>query len=78
MFANADTLLYPSYLLWSKRAGRKHISLNKFSKTLEDAAQQFGATAKKHRKPVGTIMVGVRLRLPQERRWKDQMLGPGG
>ena len=78
VFANADTLLYPSYLLWSKRAGRKHISLNKFSKTLEDAAQQFGATAKKHRKPVGTIMVGVRLRLPQERRWKDQMLGPGG
>lgn len=74
VYIGADEQLYANYLLWCRRSGREQVSLQRFSRTLEDAAQQFGVTARKRRVSDGRFMEGLRLRLPHEGSWKDQVL----
>lgn len=74
VYIGADEQLYANYLLWCRRSGREQVSLQRFARTLEDAAQQFGVTAKKHRTRDGRFVEGLRLRMPAERPWKDQTL----
>ena len=76
-YIGADEKLYASYLRWCRRSGREQVSLQRFSRTLEDAAQQFGVTAQKNRTREGTFMDGLRLRMPDEMPWKDHALAGG-
>ena len=78
VYIGADEQLYASYLLWCRRSGREQVSLQRFSRTLEDAAQQFNVTVKKCRTSDGRFMEGLHLRLPHEGSWKEQVLASGG
>jgi len=76
VFINADERLYPNYLLWCQRSGRENVSLQRFSSTLVDAAQQFGAQlVKKRTGELGTHLEGVRLRRDGEQSWKECLEG---
>lgn len=74
VYIGADEQLYANYLLWCRRSGREQVSLQRFTRVLEDAARQFGVTAKKHRTRDGRFVEGLRLRMPDEPPWKDQTL----
>ena len=74
VYIGADEQLYANYLLWCRRSGREQVSLQRFTRVLEDAARQFGVTAKKHRTRDGRFVEGLRLRMPDETPWKDQTL----
>ena len=77
VYIGADEQLYANYLQWCKRSRREQVSLQRFTRTLEDAAQQFGATTRKRRETDGTFVDGLHLRLPHEGSWKDQVLAGG-
>jgi putative DNA primase/helicase len=77
VYIDAEEQLYANYLLWCRRSGREQVSLQRFSNTLEEASQQYGANAKKHRAKNGTFMEGLRLRMQDEMPWKDRALAGG-
>lgn len=73
IFLGADENLYANYLLWCQRSGREKVSTQRFSKTLEDAAQMFGVAVQKHRTSAGVHIKNLRLRREGEPSWRERL-----
>ncbi|MEI8572218.1 hypothetical protein U737_09665 [Methylomonas sp. LW13] len=61
-FQNAKTQLYPSYLQWSIRNGKRDVSSTRFKNLVIDTVQTLGFEAAQRRAASGRFIRGIRLR----------------
>lgn len=60
-YPNAETMLYPSYLAWSRRTGRSPVALRRFRHVAADMARTLGASLQEVRRGAGMGIEGLRL-----------------
>lgn len=66
MQAAEQSKLYPNYMSWCDENGRKPVAIQRFGGLVEDMARSHCIETVKHRKNMGNIFTGLRLRIESE------------
>ena len=70
-YENSETMLYPSYLAWSRRTGREPLAQRRFRHVTADMARTLGAEVLEVRRSDGMGILGLALLEDYEERHQD-------